>query len=96
MNKTRNTNESKKSYSNKRGVVPNTKLVFEENKADLLNSPMIGVQKEEISLNNYHNSQQNPVIYKASQNLAENKQQENKHMFEVQKKSMPLVYDHNM
>lgn len=62
---------AKRKQFTKKGVVPNTKLVFEENKEDMMHSPIIGARTKELCLNQYNRSQQNPAIHEASKSLAQ-------------------------
>lgn len=62
---------AKRKQFTKKGVVPNTKLIFEENKEDMMHSPVIGARTKELCLNQFNRSQQNPAIYEASKSLAQ-------------------------
>ena len=86
---------------NKKGVVPNTKLVYEEDKNIILESPVIGFKNNDsfMTSNAYTQqnpaifTQQNPAIFQASKCFAGINQDKENYMLYQNKRSMPLVYD---
>ena len=78
---------------NKKGVVPNTKLVYEEDKNIILESPVIGFKNNDSFMTSNAYTQQNPAIFQASKCFAGINQDKENYMLYQNKRSMPLVYD---
>ena len=75
------------------GVVPDTKFIFEDDKNEITESPVIGFKNNDSFMTSNVYSQQNPAIFQASRCLEEINQDRDNYMLYQNKRSMPLVYD---